>query len=114
MVQSPDTEVEPTSSINMVVRIPETGLHLESSAKSADTLPLQAFALTINDNVIEDLIKCVQDGGEPKLSLGNTPVSAHSLLVPNGGGSIVPYCSAGRTIASQWDEARHHHRSALN
>ncbi|KAK7739887.1 hypothetical protein SLS53_005480 [Cytospora paraplurivora] len=34
----------------MVVRIPETGLHLESSAKSADTLPLQAFALTINDN----------------------------------------------------------------
>ncbi|KUI70726.1 hypothetical protein VM1G_06130 [Cytospora mali] len=57
----------------MVLRIPETGLHLESSAKSADTLPLQAFALTINDNVIGDLIKCVQNGGEPKLSLGNTP-----------------------------------------
>lgn len=57
----------------MVLRIPETGLHLESSAKSADTLPLQAFALTISDNVIGDLIKCVQNGGEPKLSLGNTP-----------------------------------------
>lgn len=60
----------------MVLSIPETGLHLESSAKSADTLPLQAFALTLNDNVIEKLIQRVQDGGDLKLSLGNVPVSA--------------------------------------
>lgn len=74
----------------MVLRIPETGLHLESSAKSADTLPLQAFALTISDNVIGDLIKSVQNGGEPKLSLGNTPVSAYSLSGSIAGGSVGP------------------------
>lgn len=60
----------------MVLSVPDTGLHLESSAKSADTLPLQAFALTLNDNVIEDLIQRVQNGGDVKLSLGNVPVSA--------------------------------------
>lgn len=59
----------------MVLSIPDTGLHLESSAKSADTLPLQAFALTLSDNVIEDLIQRVQNGGDVKLSLGNVPVS---------------------------------------
>lgn len=60
----------------MVLNIPDTGLHLESSAKSADILPLQAFALTLSDNVIEDLIQQVQNGGDVKLSLGNVPVSA--------------------------------------
>jgi hypothetical protein len=59
----------------MVLDIPDTGLHLESSAKSADALPLQAFALTLSDNVIEDLIQRVQNGGDVKLSLGNVPVS---------------------------------------
>lgn len=77
MVQSLGLEVEPTSSTTaMVLSIPDTGLHLESSAKSADTLPLQAFALTLSDNVIEDLIQQVQNGGDVKLSLGNVPVSA--------------------------------------
>lgn len=77
MVQSLGLEVEPTSSTTaMVLSIPDTGLHLESSAKSADTLPLQAFALTLSDNVIEDLIQRVQNGGDVKLSLGNVPVSA--------------------------------------
>lgn len=65
----------------MVVRIPETGLQLESSVKSADTLPLQAFAITLSDNVIEDLIRCVQNEEEIKLSLGNVPVSAKCLPV---------------------------------
>lgn len=59
----------------MVLRIPETGLQLESSAKAADTLPLQAFAITLSDNVIEDLIQCVQNGDDIRLSLGNVPVS---------------------------------------
>lgn len=59
----------------MVLRIPETGLHLESLDRSADTLPLQAFAFTLSDNVIEDLIRCVQNGEDVKLSLGPVPVS---------------------------------------
>lgn len=59
----------------MVLRIPEAGLHLESSDKLAETLPLQAFAFTLSDNVIEDLISCVQNGEDVKLSLGNVPVS---------------------------------------
>lgn len=64
----------------MVLRIPETGLQLESSEKTADTLPLQAFAFTLSDSVIEDLIQCVQDGEDVRLSLGNVPVSEGELL----------------------------------
>lgn len=82
MVQSPGLEVEHTSSTAaMVLSVPETGLHLESSTKSADTLPLQAFALTLNDNVIEDLIQRVQNGGDVKLSLGNVPVSCLDCIL---------------------------------
>lgn len=66
----------------MVLSIPDTGLHLESSAKTADTLPLQAFALTLSDNVIEDLIQRVQNGGDVKLSLGNVPVSDRQAEAP--------------------------------
>lgn len=66
----------------MVLRIPETGLQLESSAKSADALPLQAFAITLSDNLIEDLIRCSQNGEDIKLSLGNVPVSRYSLSYP--------------------------------
>ena len=55
--------------------IPEGGLQLESSPKSSNFLPLQAFGLTLSDNVIEDMIKCVQDGDQIELSLGSNPVS---------------------------------------
>ena len=55
--------------------IPDNGLHLESSPKSRDSLPLQAFGLTLSDNVIEDMIKCVQNGDQIELSLGTNPVS---------------------------------------
>ncbi|KAI2468726.1 hypothetical protein F4781DRAFT_397171 [Annulohypoxylon bovei var. microspora] len=53
--------------------VPDTGLLLESSANSSDYLPLQAFGITLNDSVIEDMIKCVQGGQEIELTLGNTP-----------------------------------------
>lgn len=62
----------------MVVNIPDNGLLLESSAKVMAGLPTQAFAITLSDSVIEDMIKCVQDGGELQLSLGNSPVSGSS------------------------------------
>ncbi|RYP61644.1 hypothetical protein DL770_009752 [Monosporascus sp. CRB-9-2] len=56
-----------------VLAVPNTGLQLESSAKSSNFLPLQAFGITLNDNVIEDMIKCVQNGDQIELSLGNNP-----------------------------------------
>jgi RNA polymerase II elongation factor ELL len=59
----------------MVLKISEAGLQLESSAKSMAALPMQAFAITLSDSVIEDMIECVQNGQDIKLSLGNNPVS---------------------------------------
>ncbi|KAI1091842.1 hypothetical protein F5B19DRAFT_457146 [Rostrohypoxylon terebratum] len=53
--------------------IPDTGLLLESSANPNDNLPLQAFGITLNDSIIEDMIKCVQGGQEIELTLGSTP-----------------------------------------
>lgn len=71
----------------MVLRIPETGLQLESSAKTADTLPMQAFAITLSDSVIEDLIQCAQNGEDIRLSLGNVPVS-RGISISNTMGAI--------------------------
>ncbi|KAI8956521.1 hypothetical protein F5Y11DRAFT_342753 [Daldinia sp. FL1419] len=53
--------------------IPNAGLLLESSAASSEFLPLQAFGITLNDSVIEDMIKCVQEGQEIELTLGSNP-----------------------------------------
>jgi RNA polymerase II elongation factor ELL len=58
----------------MALNMPET-LVLSSSADMMSGLPQQAFALTLSDNIIEDMIACVQKGQEIQLSLGDTPVS---------------------------------------
>ncbi|KAI0126461.1 hypothetical protein BJ170DRAFT_406876 [Xylariales sp. AK1849] len=55
-----------------ILSVPDTGLQLESS-DSSDFLPMQAFGITLNDNVIEDMIKCVQNGQKIELFLGNNP-----------------------------------------
>ena len=60
------------------LRVPDSGLQLESSGSPGQAAPNQAFALTLSNNVIEDMIKCVQNDGEIQLSLGSTPVSAMS------------------------------------
>ncbi|ETS74785.1 hypothetical protein PFICI_13269 [Pestalotiopsis fici W106-1] len=52
--------------------IPDGGLHLESS-ESSDSLPMQAFGVTLNDSLIEDLINCVQKGTQIELFLGSNP-----------------------------------------
>ncbi|SPQ18050.1 a04405fe-2379-4695-81d2-8dcb0bf0b553 [Thermothielavioides terrestris] len=57
----------------MVLDIPEGGVVLENSAKTMAELPAQAFALTLSGSVIEDMIACVQSGGEIQLSLGSSP-----------------------------------------
>lgn len=67
----------------MVLNIPDSGLQLESSAKAAAALPLQAFALTLSDSVIEDMINCVQNGQDIQLSLGGSPVSVKPTPRPS-------------------------------
>ncbi|KAI8258651.1 hypothetical protein K4K58_003194 [Colletotrichum sp. SAR11_239] len=66
------------------IRVPDTGLILESSAASGNPVPPQAFTINLSDNVLEDLIKCVQSGEDLQLSLGSSPTllygsSAHTL-----------------------------------
>jgi RNA polymerase II elongation factor ELL len=61
--------------VEMVLRFPEDGLRLESSAKAMAALPAQAFAITLSESVIGDMIECVQNGDGIRLSLGNNPVS---------------------------------------
>ncbi|KAK8072467.1 hypothetical protein PG996_005815 [Apiospora saccharicola] len=53
--------------------IPDTGLQLESPANTPSSIPMQAFGLVLNDDVIEDMIRCVQNGQNLELCLGNNP-----------------------------------------
>ncbi|KAI8955063.1 hypothetical protein F4801DRAFT_531087 [Xylaria longipes] len=55
------------------LKIANAGLQLESSPSSRDSLPLQAFGITLNDNMIEDMIRCVQGGQNVEVTLGNNP-----------------------------------------
>ncbi len=61
--------------------IPDAGLQLESSPSSRDFLPMQAFGITLNNSMIEDMIKCVQSGQNVELTLGGTPVSPILLFL---------------------------------
>jgi len=79
----------------MVVDIPDGGLVLESSAKGMAGLSMQTFAITLSDDMIEDMINCVQNGQEIQLSLGGSPVSLvsacdllFSALSPHCGGCM--------------------------
>lgn len=60
--------------------IPDTGLQLESPPNPPAALPMQAFGLVLNDDVIEDMIRCFRDGESLELCLGNTPVSSVSRI----------------------------------
>ncbi|CCF47628.1 hypothetical protein CH063_15943, partial [Colletotrichum higginsianum] len=55
------------------LKVPETGLILESSAASGNPVPPQAFTINLSDNVLEDMIKCVQSGEDLQLALGSSP-----------------------------------------
>jgi hypothetical protein len=64
------------------LKVPDAGLHLEGpNSNSASSLPAQAFAITLSDSVIEDMIKCVQSGEDIQLSLGSSPVSCYRIVV---------------------------------
>jgi len=57
--------------------IPDTGLSLDSAHHAAKHAPSVAniYGLTLSDDVIDQMIKCVQNGKEIQLSLGQHPVS---------------------------------------
>jgi len=61
--------------------IPQSGLSLGSSPappfKPGSAVP-DVFGLTLTDGVIEEMIKCVQNGKPIQLSLGEHPVSIQS------------------------------------
>ncbi|PNH45944.1 hypothetical protein VD0004_g2073 [Verticillium dahliae] len=55
------------------LKVPDAGLQLEGSPDASVGVPTQAFALSLSDSVIEDMIRCVQNGEDIQLSLGNSP-----------------------------------------
>lgn len=65
------------------LKVPESGLQLEGSTGKDATLPSQAFALSLSDVLIEDMIKCVQNGDGIQLSLGANPVSLTTRSLSN-------------------------------
>ncbi|KAG7437228.1 hypothetical protein Forpi1262_v000664 [Fusarium oxysporum f. sp. raphani] len=70
------------------LKVPESGLQLEGSTGKDASLPSQAFAVTLSDNVIEDMIKCVQNGDGIQLSLGANPTllfgsKSHAIEPPS-------------------------------
>lgn len=62
------------------LKVPDTGLLLESHDVPNAKVPIQAFAITLDRSAIEEMIKCVQDGGSISLGLGKTPVSTPPIM----------------------------------
>jgi RNA polymerase II elongation factor ELL len=60
-----------------ILQIPQSGLSLDSSGGPTrpDFAPVDIFGLSLSDNVIEDMIKCVRSRKSVQLSLGKDPVS---------------------------------------
>ncbi|KAK0118047.1 hypothetical protein ONS95_012357 [Cadophora gregata] len=66
--------------------IPESGLTLHSSQGSpskAGSSPPDVFGLTLTDSVIEEMIRCVQNGKELQLSFGEQPSLSYGTKVQN-------------------------------
>lgn len=67
--------------VRMVV-ISADGLVLDGSAKAMAGLPTQAFGVMLSGSDIEEMIACVQNGGDIRLSLGSSPVRMEALAQP--------------------------------
>lgn len=65
------------------LRVPGDGLLLSGSPGESESFPSQAFAITLSDDVIGDLVRCAQNGGDIELSLGSSPVSLFPLHTPS-------------------------------
>ncbi|KAH8679791.1 hypothetical protein BGZ60DRAFT_369363 [Tricladium varicosporioides] len=74
--------------------IPESGLSLrgsqESSSKHGSMIP-EVFGLTLTDNVIEEMIKCVQNGKPIQLSLGEHQSISYGTKTQHLATSIDPF-----------------------
>ena len=55
-------------------QLPETVL-LDCHPMTMGRLPQQAFALSLSNRMIEDMVKCVKNGQDIHLSTGDNPVS---------------------------------------
>ncbi|KAI1267493.1 hypothetical protein F5Y18DRAFT_304627 [Xylariaceae sp. FL1019] len=55
------------------LEIPDAGLQLDSPPSTRNYLPMQAFGIALNDNMIEDMIRSVRKGNEIELTLGSSP-----------------------------------------
>jgi len=62
-----------------ILNILDSGLQLESLPNSSEFFPLQAFGITLDNGMIEEMIRCVQGGQNVELTLGSTPVSLFSI-----------------------------------
>jgi RNA polymerase II elongation factor ELL len=62
--------------------IPQSGLSLGNFAATSKpgSTNTDVFGLTLTDGVIEEMIKCVQNGKHIELSLGEHPVSLHLIF----------------------------------
>ena len=66
----------------MVLRVPKTGLQLESPPDDVDDdLPTQAFVLTLDDSIIEEMLACIERDEDITLSVGSNPVGSPSVFV---------------------------------
>lgn len=71
------------------LNVPASGLLLEgANSGSLADLPPQTFFLTLGSSVIEDLISCVQNGGDLELALGSNPVSFYFYAVSISSGIV--------------------------
>ncbi|KAI1811774.1 hypothetical protein GGS20DRAFT_592568 [Poronia punctata] len=56
-----------------ILKIPSSGLELGSSSSSSGILPMQAFGIILDNDVLEEMIRSVGGGQDVELILGSTP-----------------------------------------
>lgn len=63
------------------LKIADAGWVLRSSSGDDGSLPLQAFGLTLDSGIVEDMIRAVQNSESVQLSLGKSPVCYFFLVL---------------------------------
>lgn len=61
------------------LKIPDGGLVLAGSAGDDASLPPQTFSLSLDPQIVQDMIRAAKDSEGIQLSLGKTPVSFFSI-----------------------------------
>lgn len=63
------------------LKIPDGGLVLAGSAGDDASLPPQTFSLTLDPQIVQDMIRAAKESEDIQLSLGKTPVSFFLFIV---------------------------------